>query len=125
MSGFIMGPACARQIDEAKLKLSCCRLLTIARDPPIGFFPLEILMPKVISRDLRLGRWSRTGFGCHDDIASGDIEEKNGIVDADRKEDSGRILFFAQDIGVDQDQEYGDREEACDVTEHLSSPLPG
>ena len=54
-----------------------------------------------------------------------EVREENGVVDTNGDKDPRGVLLLTEDVRVDQDQEQGDTDEAGDVTEHLSFPLPG
>ena len=65
------------------------------------------------------------GFVRHRNVASSKVREENGVVDTDGDKDPRSVLLFAENIGVDQDQEHSDPDEAGDIAEHLAFSLPG
>ena len=91
----------------------------------ICFLSLVALLLDLALRNLLLRRGTRVGFARHRNVASSDVREENGVVDADGEKDPSRILLLTENVRVDEDQEKSDTDEAGDVAEHLSFPLPG
>ena len=91
----------------------------------ICFLSLVALLLDLALGDLLLCRGTTVGFARHRNVASSDVREENGVVDAYGEKDPSRILLLTKDVGVDEDQEKSDTDEAGDVAEHLSFPLPG
>jgi len=100
-------------------------MLPIAQKSYAFFASLAVLLLCPSLEELRLSSRRDTGLAYHCNVASSDVHHQNGVVYADREDDPSCILVLTEDVGVDHDQEYGNKDEACDVAEHLSFALPG
>jgi hypothetical protein len=91
----------------------------------VDFLALEILLPVLLLRGCIPALGHCIVSTCHRKVPDGDVQMKDGIVDANGEEDSKRVLALIKDVGVDYNQEESDPDKACDIGSHLSYPLPG
>lgn len=110
---------------ETGWQLMYCHWSSIGCEGALGCIVFVILMLRLAWMGLTFGSWDRTVLRWHCYVASGDVAEEDSVVDADGKEDPKCVLLFTEDVGVDQDQQDGDGDEASDVTHHLSCAVPG